>query len=1041
MFDEEALENATMKIFDELEYETCNASTLDRIDFSKVLLEDELVNKLQELNPKSSISEINEAFRLIRNLDHNNTILNNKEFTKYLLEGVQVPYQDNGETRYKTIKILDTEHPEKNSFKAINQYTIVEHSEKRPDIIVFINGMPLVVIELKTLSREEIDISDGFKQLKGYQNVHIPTLFYYNQFLVVSDGVHAKAGTITAPWGRFNEWKKIKATDEVREVMDTHKTLFYGMFEKKRFIDIISNFIMWSSDNKILSAYHQYFGVKKALISTDTAFVERTGKAGLMWHTQGSGKSFSMVFYTGNMIKKLNNPTFVVVTDRNDLDNQLYNTFCQCSEYLRQNPVQIESRVELDEKLNKHKAGGIFFTTLQKFEEETGVFSDRDDIIVLVDEAHRSHYGVDATIKFNREKMEAYKKFGTAKYLHNAFPNATYIGFTGTPVETKDKSTENVFGKVFDVYDMTQAILDGATVPIVYESRMARVGINQKTLDEIDDYYDYLENEKDVDEETLSKSKIAMANMKQIIEDPDRLNMIVEDIIKHYETIQDQTANKAMVVAYSRYSAFTMYKRFIELRPNWKDKIHMIITSNNQDTEEMQKAIGSSIDKEKLEIAFKKADSEFQIAIVVDMWLTGFDVPSLGTMYIDKPMKQHNLMQAIARVNRVYKDKTAGLIVDYIGLKRWLVDALKTYTKRDQGKVVDNTELVKTLMDKIELIRDMYKGFYYAHFGTTDDRDKYNIIVAGSEWMMKTDEKKKRFLKNSADIKSLYSLCANSLDKTVKDEILFFISVRSFIKKLESTGDNYYDLKTINEKVAEMLEKAVQDDEVIRIGEIHSSNQIAILSDEIMAKIQKMKEKNIAIEVMKRAMQEYIENVARQNIVLQQKFSTRFQMVATKYNERTSVEDLEKILQELINLKNEIDEQLKAGNEYDLSVEEKAFFDALGDDPEVKDLMKDETLVKIAKELVETVNNNMTIDWDIREDAKARMRFEIKRLLKKYNYPPNKQQKAVDVVVKQAELMSNNKLEDGDTDNITYRESIEEDDELKVAEYGEKYKK
>ena len=1035
--DEEALENATMNIFNELGYEIVNGYTLERTDFSKVLLEEDLISKLQDLNPKANNNEINEAFRLIRNLDQNNTVLNNKQFTKYLLEGVQVPYQDKGETRYKTIKLLDVDNPENNQFKAVNQYTIVEHSEKRPDIIVFVNGMPLVVIELKTLSREEVDIKEGYTQLKGYQNVHIPTLFYYNQFMVVSDGVHSKAGTITSPWGRFNEWKKIEAEDEVKEVMDTHNTLFYGMFGKDRFIDIISNFIMWSGDNKILSAYHQYFGVKRALESTHKALIARTGKAGLMWHTQGSGKSFSMVFYTGNMIKRLNNPTFVVVTDRNDLDNQLYHTFCECSDYLRQMPQQIESRVDLDDKLNNRKAGGIFFTTLQKFEEETGVFSERDDIIVLVDEAHRSHYGVDATIRFDKQKMEAYKKFGTARYLHDAFPNATYIGFTGTPVETRDKSTENVFGKVFDVYDMTQAILDGATVPIVYESRMARVGINDKILNEVDHYYDYLENEENVDEETLSQSKIAMATMKQIIEDPDRLGMIVEDIVKHYETIQDQTANKAMVVAYSRESAYTMYKRFMQIRPEWKNKMHMIITSNNKDPEEMQKAIGSSIDKERLETEFKKDDSEFKIAIVVDMWLTGFDVPSLGTMYVDKPMKQHNLMQAIARVNRVYKDKTAGLIVDYIGLKRWLVDALRTYTKRDQGKIVDNSELVKVLMNKVELIRDMFNGFYYGHFGTTNDKDKYQIIVAGAEWMMQTDEKKKRFLKNSSDVKSLYSLCANSLSKEIKDEILFFISVRSFIKKLESSNDNYYDLKTINAHVAEMLERAVQDDEVINIGQVHSSNQIAILSDEIMEKIKKMKEKNVAVEVMKRALNDYIANVARKNIILQQKFSTRFQMVAQRYNERTSVEDLEKILQELINLKNEIDEQLKAGNEYDLSVEEKAFFDALGDDPEVKDLMKDETLVKIAKELVDTVNNNMTIDWDIREDAKARMRFEIKRLLKKYNYPPNKQQSAVDIVVKQAELMSNNKLEDGETNDITYRESVDEDYEdevLKVAE-------
>ena len=1005
MFDEETLEKITMEMLASLEYECISGYEIER-DFTKVLLEKDLINTIEKLNPNIKNEQTSEAIRLIKNLDNNNTILNNKQFTKYLLEGISVPVQKNGETKYKTIKILDLDNINNNIFKAVNQFTIIEHSEKRPDIILFVNGLPLVVIELKSTIREEVKLIDGYNQLKGYQEVHIPTLFYYNQFMIVSDGVQARVGTITSPWSRFFEWKKVEAYDEVKENMPTYKTLIEGMLRKDRLLEIISNYILWSNDNKILSAYHQYFGVKKAINSTKNAIDNRTGKAGLLWHTQGSGKSFSMVFYAGNMIKVLNNPSIVVVTDRNDLDNQLFETFAKCENYLKQKPIQIESREDLSNKLENRVSGGIFFTTLQKFEEETGVFSQRDDILVLVDEAHRSHYGLDATIKFDKEKMEAYKKYGTAKYLHDAFPNATYIGFTGTPVETKDKSTINVFGEIIDIYDMTQAIMDGSTVPIMYESRMARVGLNQKLLDEIDNYYNYLE-EEGVEDYKIAESKKAMATMKQIIEDPDRLEMIVKDIIKHYEEIKTSVANKVMVVAYSRQSAYTMYKKFLEIKPEWKNKINMIITSNNKDDEEMQKAIGSKADKKKLEVEFKDMESEFKIAIVVDMWLTGFDVPGLGTMYIDKPMKAHNLMQAIARVNRVYKDKTGGLIVDYIGLKRWLLDALKTYTKRDQGKIVDNSELVKVLNDKVELIRDLFKGFYYGHFATTTDSDKYEIIMAGANWMLKTEEKRKEFMKYSYDVKSLYALCTGALPQEIKDEILFFISVRSFISKL--SGDKI-DVKEINDNIAKMLERAIQDDEMLKIGEVHNSNQLALLSNEILNKLAKMQKKNIAVEILNRALKEYVEQVGKENVVLMEKFSTKFQKIAASYNERTNVEDIEKIIQEMINLKNEIEEELKAGNEFDLSSEEKAFFDALGSDPEVKELMKDETLVQIAKELVETVNSNMTIDWDIRKDARARMRIEIKKLLIKYDYPPNKSEKAVQTVIRQAELKCKNMI-------------------------------
>ena len=1001
MFNEEVLERITLDILYELGYECINGYEMERADYSRVILENDLKNAIHKINSNVTDEQSTEVLRQIKNLEHNNTILNNKQFTKYLLEGVSVPINENGETRYKTIKIVDFDNISNNTFKAINQYTIIEQSEKRPDIIIFVNGLPLVVVELKSTVREDVKLIDGYNQLKGYQEVHIPTLFYYNQFMIVSDGVQARAGTITSPWSRFSEWKKIEADDEVTENMPTYKTLFYGMLRKNRLLDIINNYVLWSEDSKILSAYHQYFGVKKAIKSTEVAIENKTGKAGILWHTQGSGKSFSMVFYTGNMIKKLGNPSIVVVTDRNDLDNQLYTTFAKCSNYLKQDPVQIENREDLNDKLDNRKSGGIFFTTLQKFEEETGLFSNRDDILVLVDEAHRSHYGIDATIKFDKEKMKAYKKYGTAKYLHEAFPNATYIGFTGTPVETKDKSTSNVFGKVIDTYDMTQAIMDGATVPIMYEARMARVGLNQKILDEIDDYYNYLEREEDVEEYKINESKKEMTKMSQIIEDPDRLQMIVEDIIKQYEQIETSVANKAMVVAYSRNSAYTMYKKFLELRPDWKNKVHMVITSNNKDDEKMQKAIGSKKDKKQLEIEFKDMDSEFKIAIVVDMWLTGFDVPGLGTMYIDKPMKAHNLMQAIARVNRVYKDKKGGLIVDYIGLKRWLLEALKIYTKRDQGKIVDNSELVKVLMDKVELIRDLFNGFYYGHFATTTDSDKYEIISAGANWILKTEDTQKRFMKYSYDVKSLYSLCAGELSQEIKDEILFFVSVRSFISKLSG---GKIDVKEINSNVAKMLERAIQDDEMLQIGEVHNSNQLSILSDEILNKIAKMKKKNIAVEILNRALKDYVDQVGKENVVMMEKFSTRFQKIVASYNERTSVEDIEKIIQEMINLKKEIDKKMKSGNEYNLSTEEKAFFDALGDDPEVKELMKDETLVQIAKELVETVNKNMTIDWDIRKDARARMRIEIKKLLIKYDYPPNKSEKAVQTVIRQAEL-------------------------------------
>ena len=1004
MFNEEQLEDATLNIFEELGYERLNGYNIDR-DYHSVFMDDCLFDDLCKINKDFNDSQIQEAIKTIKTLSHGNPIEDNKTFTRYLLEGVPVQVKTNTGYQYKNVKLVDFDNINNNHFQAIQQFTIIEFDTKRPDIIIFINGIPLVVVELKTATNEDVKLEDAYTQLTGYRNVYIPTLFKYNQFLVISDGVTAKAGTITSPYSRFSDWKKVEDTDEVYENMPTHETLFNGMFRKDRLLDIIQNYILFSDDKKILAQYHQYFGVKKAILSTVTNGV-KTGKAGIVWHTQGSGKSFSMVFYSGNMIKLLNNPTIVVVTDRNDLDNQLYETFVKCDYYLKQKPQKAESRKSLDDMLKDRIAGGIFFTTLQKFEEETGLFSDRDDILVLVDEAHRSHYGLEATMKIDYETNEAKEKFGTAKYLHNALPNAIYIGFTGTPVETKDKSTSSIFGDVIDTYDMTQAILDGSTVPIMYESRMARVGLNQKILDEIDNYYKFIEDEGVADAYAINKSKQMMAKISQVIEDPDRLELIVKDIISHFEERKDMVADHAMVVAYSRNAAYTMYQKFLELRPDYKDVVNMIITPSNKDSEEMQKAIGTKNDKKELEIRFKnEADDpneKFKIAIVVDMWLTGFDVPRLGVMYIDKPMKAHNLMQAIARVNRVYKTKPAGLIVDYIGLKAWLLDALKTYTTRDQRQVVDNNELVNALKDKVEIIDGILDGFDYSNFNDLDNTGKYNLIKDGANLVLSSEDKKKRFMKHSLDAKNLYTLCNGILEQDYKDKVLFIISVRSFISKI--TNENKLDVSEINRNVGVMLEQSIREDELINLGELSRGNSLELLSDTMLNKLRSLKDKNVAAEILSRAIKTTISDIGKINLTLQEKFSTKFNKIVDAYNERTDIADIEKIIEEMIKLKKEIEDELEKGNEYDLSSEEKAFFDALGADPEIKELMQDETLVKIAKELVEIINENLTLDAFKREDARARIRVNIRRLLIKYNYPPVKREGAVEQVIRQAEL-------------------------------------
>ncbi len=1001
-FNEIALEQTIVEILKSKGYDYLPGEEIER-DYHEVILAPNLKQALTRLNPSATENLVDEAIRIIKNLDQNNVVKNNQEFTRMLHAGVSVPAYSEQGVEYHTINLIDWTNPDNNEFLVVNQFTIIEHSEKRPDLIIFVNGLPLVVFELKSMIREDVEVKDAYKQLRGYLSTHIPSLFYYNQLLIVSDGASARTGTITSKWERFSEWKKVDIGGEIKN-LNTLEPMLNGMLSRETLLDLVSNFILYQGDIKIAPAYHQYYGVKKAIERTMMA---SDGRIGIFWHTQGSGKSFSMVFYAGNMIKLLDNPTIVVITDRNDLDDQLYGTFTKCSEYLRQKPEHVESRKDLVKRLEDKRAGGIIFTTLQKFEEETRLLSNRDDIIVIADEAHRSHYGIDATTKLDMEKMVTVEKYGTAKYLHDALPNAKYVGFTGTPIENKDHSTSNVFGEIIDIYDMTQAIDDGATVPITYEARMAKVGLNDKILQEIDAYYNTIEDEGLADVEKISRSKQMMTRISQVIEDPSRLEMIVKDILIHYESRKDLVANKAMIVAYSRNSGYIMYQKILELRPDFKDKVQIVMTPSNKDTEEMAQAIGSKNDKQERERLFKDPDSDFKIVIVVDMWLTGFDVPCLGTMYVDKPMKAHNLMQAIARTNRVYKDKTGGLIVDYIGLKKWLMEALSTYTKRDQGKIVDADQIVKTLRDKIELVRNLFHGFNYSNYNSLDNFGKYQMLSQAANFILKDEKTKNHFMRHSRDIKNLYSISTGSITYDDKWEAIFIISVRSFINKL-APSNGELDVSEINHDVAEMLQQAIQDDELIQIGEVKHGRMLNMLSTQMMQRLASMENKNIAAEVLKKALKQYIEEVAKTNYVKSQKFSEQFKKIVDVYNNRTMVTDIEKIIEDMIKLKQEVDKELIRSSEFGLSQEESAFFDALGDDPEVRKLMKDETLVQIAKELVDVVNNNMTVDWDIKRSAKAHMRMEIKRLLIKYNYPPNKSQTAVETVIKQAELKNTN---------------------------------
>lgn len=1001
---ENTLEQAIIAELQKKGYDYLYGPDIER-DYHEVILEDCFKSSLLNINPGITMEIIQDAYKSVKNLGLLKLEQLNEAFHKFLIEGVPVPYQKDGESRTFTVKLIDFAMPEVNDFKVVNQFSVVEYKTKRPDLLVFVNGMPLVLFELKNMASDNTNIENAYKQVKNYQ-LDIPTLFQYNAFNVISDGIDTRVGTITSDFTRYMTWKSENGEKPQENATNFFTVALNGMFSKARLLDIIQHFIVFQDLQgktvKILTGYHQYFAVRKAVERTRKALQEKSRKVGVVWHTQGSGKSLSMVFYTGIIVSdpEFENPTIVVLTDRRDLDGQLYSTFCASSKMLlRQTPKQAESRENLKELL-KVKAGGIIFTTIQKFEEEDGVINDRSNIIFMADEAHRSQYGLEG--KLDRTTGEW--KYGMAKYMRDALPNATFIGFTGTPIDMKDKSTVEVFGNYIDIYDMTQAVDDGATVPIYYENRTAKLKLNEELLQKIDQEYADLADE--ATEIEIEKSKSDLSSIEAIVGSKERLNMLADDIIAHYEDRQYVLTGKAMIVCMTRRIAINLYKTILTKRPNWDKKIKVVLTASNQDPEEWHDIIGNKAYRDGLMAEFKDIHSEFKIAIVVDMWLTGFDVPSMATMYIDKPMRGHNLMQAIARVNRVYKDKEAGLIVDYIGMVAELKSALKQYTKRDQDKVPDLGLAYSIAMAKLETLRDMLYGFDYSMFFGNSDIKRLKCIADAVDFTLGFESSEiEDFIKEATALSQAETLCRSLMTEQDKKETEFFKCVKAGLCKV---GKGKVTSNEINARIMKILEQAIEQDGVVNVFEhIGQKNpEISLLSDEYMEQIRRMKHKNIAAEMLRSLLEDNIKVFARTGVVKAQLFSEKMQNVLKQYNNRmiTSAE----VIEELLNLSKEMTKAYAAGNAKGLSTEELAFYDALAANPEVLRRMQDDILIQMAHELTDLIRKSRTVDWDKKQSARAYMRTQVKHLLRRYKYPPEQARSAIDTVIKQAELMSAN---------------------------------
>lgn len=1017
-FTEGSYEKALIALFENLGYQHQYGPNIER-DYYVPFYEEQLIESLTTINYGKPRLAIDEAISKLKDIEIGSLPQKNELFMDYLQHGIEVSFFDGKEQRNDIIYLIDynDKNIKRNDFKVINQWTFVENSEKRADIILFVNGLPLVVIELKSPSREETNVSEAYLQLRNYMK-EIPSLFVYNVFCVMSDMACSKAGTITSNEDRYMEWKTKDGKYESSQFID-YDTFFEGIFIKERFIDIIKNFICFSKEEsgaaKILAAYHQYFAVKKAVERTKKA-TQGDGKIGVFWHTQGSGKSLSMVFYAHLLQDELSQPTIVVITDRNDLDDQLYTQFSKCQQFLRQIPIQAKSREDLKSLLAGREANGIIFTTMQKFEESDEPLSLRRNIVVMTDEAHRGQYGFEEKVNEETGKIS----IGTARIIHNSLPNASFIGFTGTPISTKDRDTTEVFGDYIDIYDMTQAVSDGATCPVYYESRVINLNLDKDTLKAIDDEYEILASEG-ATEEQIEKSKKQMSHLEEILGAPATIDSLCKDIINHYEeNRQFELTGKAMIVAYSRPIAMSIYHRILELRPDWTDKVKVVMTGSNKDPEEWHDIIGNKQYKKELAKKFKDNNDPMKIAIVVDMWLTGFDVPSLATMYVYKPMSGHNLMQAIARVNRVFNDKAGGLVVDYIGIAKALKQAMHDYTVRDQ-KRFGNPDIKKTALikfqEKLEVCRDIFHGFDYSNFQSGTDNDRAQIIKGGVNFLMDSNknDKMQLFQKESSLLHSSITLCRSLLNEQQRYEAAFFETVRILLSRM--TGKGKVSKKEINARIGELIKQSVKSEGIINLFSDVKA-EFSIFDTAFLEEISKMKEKNIAIELLKKLLAERVTIYQKTNLVQAEKFSDLLNRALSNYLKGLLTN--EEVIQELLKLAAEISESENQGNELGLTAEEKSFYDALTKPRAVQDIYTNEQLVAMTKELTDALRKNRTIDWQKKESARAGMRRMIKRLLKKYKYPPEEAENALETVIHQCEQWTDN-----DSDEYSINESIQ----------------
>ncbi|MDD3041004.1 type I restriction endonuclease subunit R [Bacteroides sp.] len=1052
-FCESHLEEATLEWFEELGYEIVFGPDIapdgeypEREDYSDVILNDRLKEALTRINPRMPSDAIEDAFRQITIPQSPSLIMNNKAFQKMITDGIDVQVKQ-ADASYRTEKVyvFDFEKPLNNEFMVANQFTIVEHGvEKRPDVVSFVNGIPLVVIELKSASEENVDITQAYNQLQTYK-MTIPSLFTYNSFMVTSDGINARAGTLTSDEDRFMSWRTIDGDDVAPLSIPQLEVLIKGMFQRDRFLDIIKHFVLFQSDGKdtikILAGYHQYHAVNKAVESTERATQESGDRRiGVVWHTQGSGKSLSMVFYAGKLVinEELENPTIVIITDRNDLDDQLYGTFLKSKDILRSTPVQATDRTHLRELLNNRTSGGIIFTTIHKFapfanesKEEieldmvaedsaeyrsSMVLTDRNNVIVMADEAHRSQYGFGADIVKGDDEADV--KYGYAKYMRDSLPNASYIGFTGTPVELTDKNTRAVFGDYIDVYDMTRAVEDGTTVKIFYESRIAKLELPEELKPKVDTEYDEITEYQEYSQKEKLKSK--WARLEAIVGANERVKQIAKDIVEHFEKrdqAQENEGGKAMIVAMSRRIAIDLYKEIVALRPDWHSddlmagKIKIVMTGASSDPADWQKFIGTKASRETLAKRMKDKNDELKLVIVRDMWLTGFDVPSMHTMYIDKPMQGHNLMQAIARVNRVFKEKQGGLIVDYIGIAENLKEALAQYTESDKKTTGVDTEVAsQVLLEKHDLIKELLYGHDYSKFFTGKPSEKMQAIVETMDYIIGLREDRKNdYIKLVTEMARAYSLCATTdVAESLNVEVGFHKAVKASLVKMISEDNRKKTTSQLDSELNQLISKSISSNEVVDIlGSVGLSKpNIAILSEEFLEEVKGMKQKNLAVELLNRLLKGSIKTFSRRNLVQSKKFSELLEAAIRKYQNRAI--ETTQVIMELIELAKQISDAEKRGENTGLTPDELAFYDALADNESAREIMGEDILKQIAKDLTTSIKNNISVDWAIRESIQAKMKMTIKRLLKKYGYPPDKTAKAVDIVMEQTKLMCQN---------------------------------